>query len=169
MVYDIVCLVLMMIAFTGGYQNGIVGSFSFFFSLICSLIITSMIAPFLSDFLTASYAEWTHYLTLSTLLVIGLVLTWLLYRLLSRIRIKPLRPVFQILRKVLGGTILAGLMILSISIFTSFTVKAHILTPEMLEEAHVDDWMKPINEKASLAWSKIRSGAVHKRSTTSVD
>lgn len=159
MLYDIICISLIILAFVGGYQNSILQTCTLFFSVLLSFAATLYISPYLLEFYRASIGAPPNIVIVPLVVGLGLALWWLMHRILRLLMKEQKMPVSSVLPQVVGGLIMAGIMLLSISVLTTFTDQARILSDDIKMEAHLYGWMEPINEKTATAWVQLSSSA----------
>ena len=158
MVYDLLCLFLLVTAFAGGYQRGLLRTFSFMIALLLGMCLTLFAAPYLASFLKASMVDPPAHLQSGILAIILLITIWLLHILLTMLWKKPEQQKKNFIPQTVGGLLLSSIMLLSISVFTTFIEQSGIMAESIRKTSYLYGWMAPINDKTADTWVQIKSG-----------
>ena len=157
MLYDIICISLIILAFVGGYQNTTLQGCNLLFSALVGFLGAIFLSPFILTFYETSIGASTSLVKILIALLFGLLIGYGLFRILQLFTQAKETRISLMFSQSIGGFILAAIMVISISVLTSFTDQAMILSEQVKTEAHLYRWLDPINEKTSTAWSLIRT------------
>jgi len=126
MTYDIICLLLVVLAFIGGVQKGVIRIFSFLIAICLSAITTLWSAPYILDFLNASFGHLPASPPMVSMLLLFLAMSWVLSSLVGFLW-KPLPNRKQHpIQNVAGGVLLGAIMLFSIAILSGFFEQTNV-------------------------------------------
>lgn len=166
MLYDIICTSLIILAFVGGYQNTTLQGCTLLFSALIGFLGALFVSPLVLTFYEASLGPSGSLVKILIAVLFGLSIGYSLFRILRVfIQAKETRTSL-ILSRSIGGLIMAAIMVVCISVLTTFTDQAMILSEHVKTEAHLYRWLDPINEKTSTAWNLLKdnvSDVTHKQ------
>jgi len=155
MTYDIVCLLLLILAFIGGFQAGIIRIFGMAIACTFSALCTIWCAPYIKEFITASMTD----VPVSALPIISAVLfvfiAWVMIRIITMLWNPNNYKTHQALHNIMGGAILSTGMLLSISILFGFVDKSSVLRTETKQESISYKILMPIHAKSKNIWTHL--------------
>ncbi|MCB0669554.1 MAG: CvpA family protein [Saprospiraceae bacterium] len=162
MTYDIICLLLVGLAFAGGFQKGVIRIFSFVIAIILSIVLTVWSTPYILDFLEASISTLPPY---SNTVILGLLFLILCLFLSSMVNVlwKPVQKKKQSpLQNIAGGLILSAIMILSIAVLGGFLERTKIINSGTKETSVAYKILTPIHDSSRRLWINLTSNASHR-------
>lgn len=155
MIYDLLCLLMVILAFTGGFQKGVVRIFSILIAISLAAILTIWCTPYFKDFMLASFKELPKYTMSAFLGILFFLLCWLLSSVVSKLW-RPLPKKKQsTLQNVAGGLILSLIMVVSIAILSGFFEQTKIISSETKQSSIAYKIMTPIHEGSRQLWINL--------------
>lgn len=155
MTYDIICLLLVVLAFIGGFQKGVIRIFSFLIAICLSAIFTIWLAPYVTDFLEASSSSLPANSVAILLILVFVLSSWLLGSLVRRLW-KPIpRKKQSPIQNIAGGVILSIMMILSIAILNGFFEQTKIINSSTKHSSIAYKILTPIHEGSRQLWLNL--------------
>ncbi|MBK8503026.1 MAG: CvpA family protein [Saprospiraceae bacterium] len=148
MTYDIICLIMILIAFAGGFQNGVVRIFSLLIGFTVSAVITVWSIPYLLDFLKASVGHFPNYVASIIMGFEFLMFSWLLVKLVNilwRPKSKKKKNIYQ---NVAGGLMLSAIMLFSIAILSGFFEQTKVINNQVKKESFAYKILSPIQKQS---------------------
>ena len=155
MIYDILCLLMVLLAFIGGFQKGVVKIFGLLMAIIFACIILLWSAPYLNDFLIASMTtvpNWLGSTILVTEFIVVFVLFWSLLRSAGQTNTKVQNSIWQ---NTLGGLFLSAFMLLSISILSGFFEQTNVIQENTKQKSIAYQFLSPVQQKSKLLWRRL--------------
>ncbi len=157
MKYDILCVTLMLLAFVGGFQKGIIRTFAFFLALVLAAVVSLLSSPYVLSFLESSMNPIAEYVPI-VILFITFLICFLLFKTVLRILwIAPSKEESGWLPRTAGGLLLASIMLLSISVITNFLENSSLIGNKTRDESRLYGFIEPINERTEDTWVHLRS------------
>ncbi len=170
MTYDIASLLLLMMAFVGGFQAGIIRIFGIAIACTFAVLCTIWCVPYVKEFMLASMSEVPTYAIPLISLLLFSIITWSMVKIISMLWNPEGYKKRKLLHNVLGGSILSLGMMLSISILFGFIDKSSVLQPQTKQESIAYKILLPIHAKGKHLWSSLtaqaRNGNKHKSKDT---
>ena len=155
MTYDIICLILVVLAFIGGFQKGVMRIFSFLIAICLSAIIAIWSAPYILDFLNASFSQLPPYTPSLCILVLFLTLSWLLSSLVGLLW-KPIPKKKQNpVQNISGGVLLSAIMLLSIAILSGFFEQTKVISQQTKDSSYAYRILTPLHESSRQLWLNL--------------
>jgi hypothetical protein len=158
MTYDIVCLILLLIAFAGGFQNGVVRIFSFMIGFTLSAVITIWSIPYLLDFLNASFGHFPKYVASLIMGFEFLMFSWLLVKLVNSLWRPKSKKKTNIYQNVAGGLMLSAIMLFSIAILSGFFEQTKVIDDRVKNQSFAYKILTPIQKQSKKLWIDLTSG-----------
>lgn len=153
MTYDIVCMVLILMAFIGGFQKGVVRIFGFLIAIFLAAGLTIWSAPYFLDFLAVSKSDWSTPIPEILLFLEFSLLVWMLTSLVSMLWKPVTRKKESITQNIGGGLMLACIMVFSIAILSGFFEQTKVITQETKEKSIAYQVLSPIRDTSKKIWS----------------
>ncbi|MCB0685243.1 MAG: CvpA family protein [Saprospiraceae bacterium] len=155
MTFDIICFLLVILAFVGGFQKGVVRIFSFLMAIGLAAIVTIWSVPYLTDFLVASLPDVPGYLPSIILCILFVSLCWILSSLVQTLWKPTPKKKPSPVQNVAGGVILSSIMVISIAILSGFFEQTQVITATTKETSIAYKILIPINESSRQLWINL--------------
>lgn len=163
MTYDIVCLLMVLLAFIGGFQKGVVKIFSTLLVWLFALAVVLWNVPYLSDFLNASMAEVPIWLIPVLIITELAILGFLGIKILGTTRRSGKKKDNSLFQNILGGVFLSIFMLLSMAILSGFADQTHLLTEKTKHESTAYKILDPVHHRSRDIWHRLTSHVTNTR------
>ncbi len=165
MTYDIICLVMILIAFAGGFQKGVVRIFGWLIAILLASGTTLWSAPYLLDYLGSPSVGWSSPVPEIMLVVEFALLMWLLTSLMGTLWKPVARKKESMVQNVTGGLMLSGIMVFSIAILSGFFDQTRVISQQTRQQSIAYKILTPIHHTSKKIWINLTSNVsvVHHR------
>ncbi len=155
MVLDIMFLIFAGLGFYAGFSRGIIKTVFTVLSYTLGLVAAFKFAPPMTKFLESVFGN-ENALWFIAGFILSFIVTMLLLRLLSRTLEGILESAqINIVNKLIGGSVLAAVMILVYSMLVQFGDRAHTVTPQLKSESITYEYLQ---EYPALVWKLAEQG-----------
>lgn len=164
MTYDIASLLLIIMAFIGGFQAGIIRIFGLALACTFAILCTIWCVPYIKQFMTASMTQVPVYSVPLISLIIFALITWTMAKIIRMLWKPADYKKNRTMHNLLGGAILSVGMLLSISILFGFVDKSSVITPQTKQESIAYKILMPIHSKSKDLWSNLTANSWNRKS-----
>ncbi|NND31618.1 MAG: hypothetical protein HKN76_03435 [Saprospiraceae bacterium] len=155
MIYDIICLLMVILAFAGGFQRGVVKVFGFLSAIIFGVICILWSAPYLSDFLNASMTQVPKWLLPVLLFLEFSLIAMTLFMLIPHRKQSKTKVYNGFLQNTMGGLFLSAFMVFSIGILSGFFEKTNVIREETRNSSVAYQMLNPLKQKSKQIWQRL--------------
>lgn len=155
--FDIVCIVLLVLAFVAGFQRGVIDTLLLIAGLVTAAVSTLFITPYVTAFLHSSFIEVSVALIYLILFLIFLMLCWSITTFIRMVWKfgKEDHPHTLWLGKTMGGLSLLSCMVLSIAVLSMFLDETSLMGEEQKDRSIGYRYLGPIRNQSHQLWQKI--------------
>jgi amino acid transporter len=154
---------MVLLAFVGGFQKGVVKIFSTLLALLFAVIIVLWSVPYLYNFLNASALEIPAWL--GPVIILGelAILSFLGFKIIKKPEKTKKKNDHSLFQNVMGGVLLSVFMLLSMAILSGFAEQTHLLTEKTKHESTAYKILDPVHQKSREIWHSLTSHVTNTR------
>ena len=155
MTFDVILLFLISAAFYTGFQKGVFRIFSIFLAIIFAFLCFLWIAPYIADFFFASVTSSHHYIYPWCLSALFLLLSLGTFRVIKVLWKYDTNHQNGWLTKMVGGVMMAALMLISVCILTTFLKRSAIMKEQDFAQSRTAQFLKPVEHLSHKLFERI--------------